>query len=471
MTIVCAGMIRPGGVIAVLALALLCVGVVMVTSADMRVVSRIPDTPLGLGDVATPEATSVSAPAQIESVGAMLRRIATSSQVMYFVMAITAMLVASLIPINKLLALAGLQSNASDSHPPVETPVLPMPSDFPWHKKTLRIAWRWFKPFLHRDYLLPATAVILICALLVCVYVPGLRSPRNGSNRWILLPGLGGQTFQPSEVAKWAIVLVLAWYCARRAAVLQSFTRGLGPALIGLGLIIAVIAKEDLGTAALIAVVSCVVLIAAGARIPHFLAFSPVMIAGAFAAIWLAPYRIRRLISFLQPYDDPMGDGYHIIQSLLAISGGDGAGRGLGYGLQKLGYLPEDRTDFLFAVICEELGIGGGILVVFLLCALVWTALGIARNQTVPALKLIALGVASTIAFQTLINLFVVTGLAPTKGIALPLISFGGTGWILTCASLGLLIAIDRHSRADASILSREEAPTHARDGHGLAVA
>jgi cell division protein FtsW len=184
-------------------------------------------------------------------------------------------------------------------------------------------------------------------------------------------------------------------------------------------------------------------LLAAGARLWHFLVFIPPLAAGAVVLIVTNPYRLTRIETFLDPYMQPQGSGYHMIQSMLAVSGGEGFGRGLGYGLQKFGYLPEDTTDFLFAIICEELGIAGAAVVIFLYIAMLWAGLAIVKRQTSVVLKLLGLGIISTVGFQALINLAVVTGLGPTKGIALPLVSSGGTGWILTAASLGLLVAMD----------------------------
>jgi hypothetical protein len=153
---------------------------------------------------------------------------------------------------------------------------------------------------------------------------------------------------------------------------------------------------------------------------------------------------MQRLVTFLNPYADPEGAGYHMIQSMVAVANGEVAGRGLGHGLQKFGYLPEDRTDFLFAIICEELGVAGALVVVALYGGMLWSCWTIIRREQAAILKLLALGVVATVGIQALINLAVVTGLGPTKGIALPLLSSGGTGWILTAASLGLIVAMDR---------------------------
>ena len=155
-------------------------------------------------------------------------------------------------------------------------------------------------------------------------------------------------------------------------------------------------------------------------------------------------------MTFLHPYADAQGEGYQMIQSLSTIAGGGFFGRGLGNGLQKFGYLPEDTTDFLFAVICEELGFVGALIVVSLYGAILWVGLDIARRESSRMLRLMVLGIIATIAIQALMNLMVVTGLGPTKGIALPLLSSGGTGWLFTSACLGLIVSIDRSQRAAA---------------------
>src|SRR6185295_7665477 len=149
-------------------------------------------------------------------------------------------------------------------------------------------------------------------------------------------------------------------------------------------------------------------------------AFVLAALVGLIGAIWVSPYRIKRLTAFLDPYADPQGAGYHMIQSMAAVAGGEGPGRGLGHGLQKFGYLPEDKTDFLFAVICEELGVVGAAIVIGLFVCLIWAGLAVVRREKCLVLKLVGLGVIATVAFQALINLVVVTGLGPTKGIALP---------------------------------------------------
>lgn len=289
-----------------------------------------------------------------------------------------------------------------------------------------------------------------LIALLATVYVPGIERPRNGSHRWITLHIPGLDSIQPSELAKWGLVVLIAWYAARYAARMRSFWLGLVPGLAAAGVVAAAVVVEDLGTGALMGMAACVVLLAAGARLWQLLILLPIPLAGAALAIVTNPYRMHRIESFMNPYLEPRGKGFHMIQSMLAVAGGQGFGRGLGHGLQKFDYLPEDTTDFLFAIICEELGIAGAALVMFLFAALAWSIWGVIRRERAPVLKLLALGVLATIGIQAVINLAVVTGMGPAKGIALPLLSNGGTGWILTAAALGLVIAIDRTAEQGA---------------------
>jgi len=295
---------------------------------------------------------------------------------------------------------------------------------------------------------LSAVALVGVCAL---VYVPGIGINRNGSHRWIHLPapGLGDAlTLQPSEIAKWALVGVVAWWAASLGEKLQRFWTGLVPALAAVGAVAAFIVVEDLGTGVLIASVAALVLLGGGARLWQFLMFAPLGLGGVAYAILHSSYRMKRVMAFVDPYADPRGIGYHTVQSLIAISGGEVFGRGLGNGLQKFGYLPEDRTDFIFPIICEELGVAGAAFVILLFAGLFWSGYAVMREERHPLLRLFTLGVIATVSLQAVMNLAVVTALAPTKGIALPLISYGGTGWILTSFCLGLVVAVSRTQHA-----------------------
>ncbi|MEO1236471.1 MAG: FtsW/RodA/SpoVE family cell cycle protein, partial [Planctomycetota bacterium] len=208
------------------------------------------------------------------------------------------------------------------------------------------------------------------------------------------------------------------------------------------GLACGLVVVEDLGTAALIGAAAVGVLVAGGARLWQLAMLLPVAAGGLVAAILHSPYRVARLTAFLDPWADPRGTGYHPIQSMLAFAQGGVSGSGLGQSVQKH-YIPEDTTDFVFPVIAEELGLGGAGLVVGLFVAILWVGLGIVRDCDHLFGRLVGIGVLLTVGLQAVINLAVVTVVVPTKGIALPLVSAGGTGWVFTAFALGLVASLD----------------------------
>jgi cell division protein FtsW len=339
--------------------------------------------------------------------------------------------------------------------------------------------------------------------LLLLVYAPGIGREVNGARRWV---EFGPLNLQPSEVAKWALPVVLAWWCVAMRSRIGSLPQGLLPPLALVLLTCGLVGVEDLGTAVLIFTVSLLLLLAGGVRFGHLLLLVPIGAVGAAAAILHSPYRLKRLLAWQDPFADPQGIGYHIIQSLSAIAGGGLTGRGLGHGVQKFGYLPEATTDFIFAIICEELGLLGaamtvGLYLVLLCCGLLIvtgasgrngadrlaavdpdpsgpdssesgaaggamaTAAAIASTGSGPSpfSRLLGLGILLNVGVQALINVAVVVGLAPTKGIALPLVSHGGTGWLLTAFSLGVLISIEREGRSEAMLQPSPEMSPIAR--------
>lgn len=307
-----------------------------------------------------------------------------------------------------------------------------------------------------------AAGILLSLAL---VHVPGIGREVNGARRWISIGPVG---LQPSEIAKWGVPIILAWYAVLNRHRIQSFKWGFLVPLGAVSALCGVIALEDLGTAVLIEVVSVAMLLAAGTRWTFVAALAPIGLLAFVGLIVTSPYRVNRIAAFLDPYKDPQGIGYHIIQSMEAISGGGLAGRGLGNSELKFGYLPEATTDFIYSIVAEELGITGSVLVIGLYLLLVACGIAIvtataraasrasAAPDAAPAAdaaerpllsnfsQLLGFGIVLTVGLQALINVCVVTGLAPTKGIALPLMSRGGTGWILTCLSLGMLVAMER---------------------------
>ena len=298
--------------------------------------------------------------------------------------------------------------------------------------------------------------LLAIIGLLLVVHVPGIGREMNGARRWIHLGFIG---FQPSEVAKWGMVIALAWYASRRAAVMSDFISGFALPIVCVLAICALIASEDLGTAVLIGMVSVCMLIAAGSKWWHAAMWAPIGALGIVVAVLTSEYRLNRVKAFVDPYQDPQGIGYHMLQSMGAISGGGLAGRGLGNSIQKFGYLPEDTTDFIFAIICEEMGVVGAAIVICLYACLLICGFSIVKRVDHPFKRLLGMGVLLTVGLQALINIAVVTGSIPTKGIALPLLSSGGTGWVLTAFCIGLLVSMDRErAKAEAAESSESEA-------------
>lgn len=400
---------RPGWTILLCVLTLLGVGLVMVRSADV-----------GVNPIPTPEPLDFSQGAALlvvpdppEPVDPTFREamldMATSRAAVYAGIAILATLLAAAMPavlLDRVDAFAGVK----------------------------------------RPGLWLAVAVLLIVAVLVLVYIPGVSREAKGAKRWVEfgLPGVGLFGWQPSEIAKWLLPAAIAVFAAARGPAIGTIWKGLLPTGVAVALVCGLIMLEDLGTAVLIAAACGVVLLAAGIRWWHVGVLATLALAASVQAIRTSSYRMERITSFMDPWADPADTGYHMIQSLAAISGGELTGRGLGNGLHKLGYLPEDTTDFLFAIICEELGVLGAAGIVGVFALLTWACIGVVKNERGAACQLIALGVTATVTLQAIMNLAVVTGLGPTKGIALPLVSAGGTGWVLTGASLGVLIALDR---------------------------
>ncbi len=288
-------------------------------------------------------------------------------------------------------------------------------------------------------------------AALVLVLIPGIGAERHGARRWLRFgPAEYGLGFQPSELAKIVLMVFLAAYLSGRAHLLGRFYRGVLPAALAVGLCAVLVGVEDFGTAALIAVVGGLVLLVAGVRLVHLLLLA-VPGAGAFVLMLVAePYRIQRLTSFANIWNDPQGSGYHAVQSLIGIASGGWLGKGLGAGVQKYGYLPESRTDFIFAVWAEETGLLGCLVVVMLFVVLLH--LGTRAALAAPGMfeRLLAVGITLMITLQAVMNIAVVTVTVPTKGIALPLVSAGGSGTVLYGAALGLLAGValrGRHRR------------------------
>lgn len=285
--------------------------------------------------------------------------------------------------------------------------------------------------------------------LLALVLVPGLGRTVNGSTRWLSIAGVN--VIQVSEPARLLMLLYIAGYAVRRNHELrESFTGFFRPmALSGLACVL-LLMQPDFGAALMLMLMTLAVLFVAGARLRDFLACAlAVGLAGAALAV-AAPYRLVRLTSFLDPWRDPYDTGFQLTQSLIAIGTGQWMGLGLGGSVQKLFYLPEAHTDFLFAVIAEEFGLLGSLTVIALFGVVTWRALLIARQAAVKERLYqagIAFGFATWQAAQAFINIGVNMGILPTKGLTLPLMSYGRSSMIITLVGFGLLLRIDRENR------------------------
>jgi cell division protein FtsW len=284
--------------------------------------------------------------------------------------------------------------------------------------------------------------------LLVLVFIPGLGMRTYGASRWLQL---GPLSFQPSEMAKLAIIIYLsAWLESRGTRRVQDFFEGFLPFVGIMGLIGFLIIKQpDMGTLGVIVITMLAMFFSSGSRLSHLFWMAIGGLAGLFVLIKIAPYRLNRLLIFLNPDLDPRGIGYHINQALLAVGSGGILGLGLGHSRQKFYYLPEPVGDSIFAVLSEELGfIGAGVLVAtFLIFAL--RALKISKNSIDDFGKLLGIGITSWIIFQAFINISAITAIIPLTGVPLPFISYGGTSLVFLMAGVGILLNISKQSRME----------------------
>ena len=279
--------------------------------------------------------------------------------------------------------------------------------------------------------------------LLVLVLIPGIGRKVGGSRRWLGIGSLGGQ---PSEVAKLALIIYIAQFYTRKNSMIKNFKKGILPILIVSGIIFFLILVEpDLGTAALLLGLVFIMLFANGAKIWHLLGMLAVSIPGIFWAIFREPYRKERFLAFLDPWSDPLDSGYHIIQSLLALGSGGLFGVGLGNSHQKFLYLPEPGTDFIFAIIGEELGFLATLLVLLLYLVIAWKGLKISYNTNDRFGSILAMGITVMIVVQAMLNIAVVTGSVPITGITLPFISYGGSSLVMFLFSVGILLNISKN--------------------------
>jgi cell division protein FtsW len=283
-----------------------------------------------------------------------------------------------------------------------------------------------------------------VVVLLVAVLIPGVGLVRGGARRWI---GVGALNLQPSELAKIAAVLYLARSMVRKGPRLTTFSLGVLPHFIVVGFMAALVVVEpDFGTAALLGVTLFAMLFAGGVRWRDLAIPILPIVPAAMYAIYSSPYRLRRVMVFLDPWEHPRDAGFQLVQSFLAFGSGGLWGAGLGESKQKMFYLPEAHTDFIFSVIGEELGLIGALVIVGLFAVLAIRGLRVALQHPTTFGQLVAFGITTVVVLQAGINMAVVLGLLPTKGLALPFISYGGSAMIGAMTAIGVLLALSRES-------------------------
>jgi len=276
--------------------------------------------------------------------------------------------------------------------------------------------------------------------LLALVLVPGLGVKAGGGLRWLRMPGFN---LQPAELVKLGLVLYLAHSLTRKKEMVRSLAKGYLPYMIVLAVLLGLMLKQpDLGSAMIITAVALAMLIVAGARWSYILATVLAALPALYYLVMTVPYRKARIMAFLDPWADPFRHGFQTIQSLVAFGKGGVLGQGLGIGEQKLFYLPEAHTDFIFSVIGEELGLVGALLVAALFLLLVLRGIRIALQCDDPFGRNLAFGVSLLLGLEAFINLAVCMGLLPTKGLALPFISYGGTSLVVCLIAVGILLNI-----------------------------
>ncbi len=284
--------------------------------------------------------------------------------------------------------------------------------------------------------------------LMLVVFVPGIGGTAKGASRWIRLPGFN---FQPSELAKVALIIYMAYSLEKRQDKLKQFMSGFFPYLLILGVFIAVLlAQHDMGAALTMFTVAIVMLFAAGTKVQYILGMGVVALPGVCFLVLTKAYRMRRITAFLDPWQDPTDAGFQIIQSWLALGTGGLIGQGLGEGKQKLFYLPEAHTDFILSVLGEEMGFVGVIVIASMFLLLVQRSIRVAIAAEDNFGRFLAFGIAVLLGLEAFTNMAVVTGMLPTKGLALPFLSYGGSSLIISLCAVGILLNVSTRMRVAA---------------------
>ncbi len=300
------------------------------------------------------------------------------------------------------------------------------------------VVYRHFPYRLLRPLAYPLLLVAFL--LLIATLFSGFGYTAGGAKRWLRI---GGFSFQTSELARFALIIFMAYSIHKKEYQIKEFTIGFLPHVIVLGLFtILIFLQPDFGSVVILGALTWIMLFAGGTRIVHLLSVLLLLIPVLAVFMTSADYRMRRITSFLNPWMYPTEEGYQITHSLMAFGTGGLWGTGIGKGYQKLFYLPEPHTDFIFSVIGEELGLIGVLLILLLYVFILWRGIAIARNATDNFGSLVALGLTASIGLQVCINMGVTLGLLPTKGLTLPFLSYGGTSLLINMAAIGILMNI-----------------------------
>ena len=298
--------------------------------------------------------------------------------------------------------------------------------------------------FPYQEYKNKANIIFFVCfILLILVLIPGIGTVRNGSRSWF---GIGSFGIQPSEFTKLGLIIFSAKYLYNNQKNIKNIKSGVLPILGILMLVFGLIMLEpDFGTGVIIVMTIIVLLFVSGVKMNFFIKIGIVGLLGVVGLIIVAPYRMQRIVSFLNPWNDPLGSGFQIIQSLYAIGPGGLLGLGFGNSIQKHFYLPEPQTDFIFSIISEEFGFMGVILVTVLFLMIIISGFSIAIKCEDFFGKYLAFGITFGLSFQALLNLMVVVGLIPVTGVTLPFLSYGGSSLIITLISMGIILNISKN--------------------------
>ena len=297
----------------------------------------------------------------------------------------------------------------------------------------------------YKFYYNNSNLIIISCLiLLVLVLIPGIGSIRNGSRSWF---GIGSLGIQPSEAAKLGLIIFTSKYLENSEKYLKNYIKGIFP-ILGITILFfgLIMLQPDLGTGVILVMSIISLLFIAGVSMKFFIIGGLIGIIGVVILIIIAPYRMDRITSFIDPWSDALGTGFQIIQSLYAIGPAGILGTGFGNSIQKHFYLPEPQTDFIFSIIAEEFGVMGAIIVVGLFSIILWRSIKISLNTKDLFSKYLTFGIIFQMIFQTLMNLMVVVGIIPVTGVTLPFLSYGGSSLLISMASVGILLNISRYS-------------------------